>query len=341
MSAAAITLTATGPEVGTYYKLGEFHFPAHSYNPRRYADSRRKWARDRRYRLGQFPANAFVTTTMMPGEGAISETETVERDCSGWKLLLQSCTRWIRSVQSKHGRCTECYLAVRACPGKHRGRRWRLQGVCSTCSKYRPLYWFASRHLWVCARCQEEGRGKIQTKDRKTPLVTAWMREPTRAGNLHRHVEANMPIIPQELLSRWAEAAHLGSVLDIRKIDAKTKRSSLDNYLLKQSQLHAPRLDQYLTKSAADEDAFNALPMGTPRGRINFPTEAPPRDPDVHFTTWPDELVAHLLFTPTPSPVALPERLFWLLAPHYLPQRAIPPPPAAAVAQQLSLPNCA
>lgn len=257
-------------------------YPLHSYNPRRYADSRRRWARTTAAKFSQVPANATITTTLEGRwHGGPPSRELLDHETQAARLFKQLVDRWLRSIASKHGRCVECVREARACPGSaHAGARWHLIGSCGQCGRWQRLEWFASRWAWVCSRCLARPRLKLQKRDRKTGSIFAMVREleddDGNLGNPHRHIKAVMPYVPQDLLSEFAQRAGLGAVVWVEK----NREGGLDSYLSKQGQCYVPAhpmLSAYFTKQAERPDAFNAFPKGAARVRLNYPVELPAR----------------------------------------------------------------
>jgi hypothetical protein len=257
--------------------------PAFSYNPRRDAWSRRKWARDTVARFAQVPRQAFLTLTL-PAEwhGRPADREMLAYEAKAVRLFKQSLDRLLRCLCSKHGRCVICILKLRACAGHHRGRRFHPTGRCVQCGHWRRLEWWRSRWVFACSDCLAKPRLKARPKDRPLPSSTlSWVREMAdkagRLGNPHRHCRALMPVIPQDVLSRLAAAAGLGEVVDVR-LDKEATAGELDAYLAKQARTFVPghpMLSSYFAKQAAEPDVFNALPERAARVRVNYPVSRP------------------------------------------------------------------
>jgi hypothetical protein len=260
--------------------------PAFSYNPRRDAWSRRKWARDTAARFAQVPRQAFLTVTL-PAEwhGRLADHEMLAYEAKAVRLFKQSLDRLLRSMCSKHGRCVVCISKERACAGHHRGRPFHPTGRCAQCGRWRRLEWWQSRWVFACSDCLSKPRLPARPKDRVLPGSTlSWVREMTgksgRLDNPHRHCRALMPYVPQDVLSRMAEDAGLGEVCDVR-VDREATAGGvgeLDAYLLKQGRMFVPghpMLSSYFAKQAAEPDAFNALPERAARVRVNYPVVVP------------------------------------------------------------------
>lgn len=127
--------------------------PAFSYNPRRDAWSRRKWARDNAARFAQVPRQAFLTLTL-PGEWHGTATrEMLSYEAKAVRLFKQSVDRLLVSMVSKAGRCNDCIREPRACSGSHRARRFHPTGRCAQCGRWRRLEWWRSRWVFACADC--------------------------------------------------------------------------------------------------------------------------------------------------------------------------------------------
>lgn len=261
--------------------------PAFSYNPRRDAYSRRKWARDTAAKFAQVPRQAFLTLTLSAEwHGRPATREMLAYEAKAVRLFKQGLDRLLRSMSAKPGRCMVCISKLRSCGGHHRGKRFHPTGRCPQCGHWRRLEWWASRHVFACSDCLAKPRLPARLKDRPEPSSTlSWVREMAdkrgRLGNPHRHCRALMPFVPQDVLSRLAAAAGLGEVVDVR-VDregtAGGAAGELDAYLVKQSRLYVPghpMLSSYFAKQAAEPDTFNALPERAARVRVNYPVIPP------------------------------------------------------------------
>lgn len=357
-------LQARAPIAGTIFNLGErWHCPARSYNPRRFADSRRKWARDREALFSKVPQVGFLTTTLPAAQHGEITSELLEYESRAWRGFKQRVDRLLRSMLSGD-RCDCCILRSRSCVRRVRGRlvgahhcrcadrkhhlarrargvwdagaptealnapapRIRIVGRCAQCSHWRRLDWWKSRHVWACSGCLARPRLSLRSRDAKPCFRASWVREVGESGqHLHRHAKVTLPYVPQSVLSEMAENAGLGKVLDIR-LDrdsaAPESRGALDNYLVKQSKAAAApehrALAGYFAKQAKDPDAFNALPVGAARSRINFPVDRESAHPGTVFTRLDDATVHKLFFTHSEREI---DSEFYVLPDRYLPHR--------------------
>jgi hypothetical protein len=325
-------LRAHAPIAGTIVNPCEgWHCPAHSYNPRRFADSRRKWARDRMALFSRVPQVGFLTTTLPAALHGEITRESLEYESAAWRAFKQRCDRRLRSIVSPAGRCDLCIAMPRSCVrrykgqlvGRHSGKRFYPAGRCAQCSHWRRLEWWASRHVWACSRCLAKPRLSPRLRDAAPCFRASWVREVgENLEHLHRHAKVTMPYVPQGVLADMAESAGLGRVLDIR-VDRDSAhpeaRGALDSYLVKQSAIATPEhpaLARYFTKQAADPDAFNALPIGAARSRINFPVERERANPCTIFTRF-DEITVRKLFFETGSERNIDNK-YYLLPDRYL-----------------------
>jgi hypothetical protein len=328
-------LQARAPIAGTIFNLAErWHCPARSYNPRRFADSRRKWARDREALFSKVPQVGFLTTTLPAAQHGEITSELLEYESRAWRGFKQRGDRRLRSMVSPAGRCELCIAAPRSCVrrykgklvGRHKGKRWHPIGRCAQCSHWRRLEWWASRHVWACSRCLANPRLSLQPRDAAPCFRASWVREVGESGqHLHRHAKVTLPYVPQSVLSEMAENAGLGKVLDVR-LDRDSaspeSRGALDNYLVKQSKAAAAPehrgLASYFAKQAKDPDAFNALPVGAARSRINFPVDRESAHSGTVFTRLDDATVHKLFFTRSEREI---DSEFYVLPDRYLPHR--------------------
>ncbi len=231
----------SAPVVGTIYNTVEsWHVPAHSFNPRRFADSRRKWARLVQEKFNQIPPAGFLTTTLSSDAHGQITCGTVAAEARSHRALKQKIDRWLCSVVK--GRCVECVRTTRPCKGAHhRAARWYPTGRCAQCGNWRRLEWQAARWVWLCSKCQVKPSVSLKKRDRKPSASLSWVREVGKSSqHLHRHSKITGPFIPQDLLSRWAEESGLGKVLDIRADSGPgARRGGLDTYLAKQAKTQA------------------------------------------------------------------------------------------------------
>jgi len=316
---------------------------AFSYNPRRDAFSRRRWGRENLRRFAALPRQASMTLTLpAKWHGCRATWEMLAYESQAVRLFKQSVDRVIRRMFSEVGLCTVCVHEGQACEGEHQGRRWRPEGRCAQCAKWKRLEWWCSRAVFACSGCLASPRLRPLPRDRREPSsVFSWIREMADfEGNLdnpHRHILALMPYIPQGLLSVLAERAGLGEVLDIQVDREQTARSGLDAYLTKQSRLFVPShpsLSAYFTKQAAQVDAFNALPVGAARLRVNYPIARPEKQPGWVFLRGVGLDEARRRFLPWTLPRDDPD---WFPAPEPLPPRQ-EEPPRAPPPEHLQLP---
>lgn len=328
-------LEAHAPIAGTVFNVCEgWHFPAHSYNPRRFADSRRKWARDRMALFSKVPQVGFLTTTLPAALHGEITRESLEYESRAWRMFKQRCDRMLRSIVSPTGRCDLCIAMPRSCVrrykgqlvGRHRGKRFYPAGRCAQCSHWRRLEWWASRHVWACSRCLAKPRLSPRPRDAAPCFRASWVREVgENLEHLHRHAKVTMPYVPQAVLADMAESAGLGRVLDIRVDQDSARpesRGALDRYLVKQSATAAPEhpaLVRYFAKQAISPDAFNALPLGAARSRINFPVDRESANPCTVFTRF-DEITVRKLFFETDSERNIDSE-YYLLPDRYLRSR--------------------
>jgi hypothetical protein len=124
-------LMARPPAAGTIVNVDHaLLIPAFSYNPRRDAWSRRKWARDTAAKFAQVPRQAFLTLTL-PAEwhGRAATREMLDYEAAAVRKFKQSLDRLLVSLCSLHGRCQLCVERERACAGHHRGKRFIPRAV--------------------------------------------------------------------------------------------------------------------------------------------------------------------------------------------------------------------
>lgn len=299
-------LEARGPGVGfmVYRPDVARSFELTSYNPRRYADSRRWWARVKRAQLDAAPATSLLTTTL-PAEfhERQIDRETIAHEAGAHRRFLQTLNRLVVHIDAGDV-CWECLRkyrdAVRENPrarfspcrknrcAAHRKPWHGAIGNCAHCASWTHVRWYAAeldqetgqladpRGAWLCSNCagaRAPGRPRIRL---------AWIREPGKSlQHLHRHAKFDGPFIPQWLLSALASRAGLGRVLDVRRFRPQTiDQAPVHEYLTKTAGARAlDPLSSYFVKAASRPDEFNALPKGIPRCRA-------PRPPRPSSTNW-------------------------------------------------------
>jgi hypothetical protein len=213
-------------------------FPVFSYNPRLYAASRRKWARDMRAQFAQLPCQAFLTTTMAPEwHGLPASREMLACEAEGHRLFKQSVDRFVRSMCDVRGRCTDCIHSVDRCRRKHSGVPWRVEGRCAQCGRWRRLAWWVSRQLFACSVCVASPRLPAYPlpKRKKVPLpgereggpAAASVDVDDRAERRHRIYPSRMrksSRVPLPVREKAGEPAAASVNVDVDHLDRAGRR---------------------------------------------------------------------------------------------------------------------
>lgn len=320
-----------GPGVGfmVYRPEPARSFELTSYNPRRYADSRRWWAKLKREQMNAAPATSLLTTTL-PAEFHERQIDraTIDHERQAHRRFVQTLGRLVCRIDAGDV-CWECLRSYRERIQKNRRARfspcrkkrraahkkpWHgATGNCAHCCNWMRIHWYPPelehetgetrdpRGAWLCASC-------AGTRTPGKPRVRlVWIREPGKSlRHLHRHAKFDGPFMPQWLLSTLAQRAGLGRVLDVRRFrPGAILQAPLVEYLTKTAGTRAlDPLSSYFVKTAAHPDEFNALPKGIPRCRAPRLKRGPS---DWCFLRWrPGERVS----------VSMSER--WLLPEQYL-----------------------
>ena len=287
-------LEGVGPIAGfMVHRHSSDVFPLTSYNPRRFADSRRRWAALTREQVARVSATSVVTLTHRAEfHGVQIDREVIAHDSAAARLLLQRLTRLAIRIDAADV-CWKCLRAwsdrlalnprspFKPCRPYHRKPWHGAQGNCAHCGEWERINFYEPRidektgecadwrprGAWLCSRCSS-GR----THGPPTVRFAVWVREPGKSlQHLHRHALFDGPYIPQWLLSRLAWAAGFGAVLDVRKYrhaNSTSNHTPLREYLTKTASTPAlDPLSAYFAKVAMRPDEFNALPKGIPRKR--------------------------------------------------------------------------
>lgn len=319
--AARGELESVGPNAGFMVNRRSGNvFAITSYNPRRFADSRRRWAMLTREQVARAPATSVVTLTHRAEFHAVQiDRALIAHDSAAARLLVQRLSRLAVRIDAGDV-CWTCLRAwsdrlglnprspFRPCRPHHRKPWHGAQGNCAHCGKWEHLRFYAAhldaetgelidglpRGAWLCSTC-----GAGRRLDTPTVRFSAWVREPGKSlRHLHRHALFDGPFVPQWLLSRLASAAGFGAVLDVRKYrHADSTRPGdmpLGQYLTKIAggARSLDPLSAYFAKVGARPDEFNALPKGMPRKRAPSMPRGPSEwyfsrhDPRLVQTVW-------------------------------------------------------